>query len=112
MEENLKRSHTKSRQELFKEFVIPKISEKLEKMRSDDAEYKGVVKNEFSYSEQKQLLQRLSKTNDFKKSIEHWKKEFDKAFPTEEMKQSEATRRKLEEEMGLNKTPVITFELY
>ncbi len=112
MEEKEKRSKAKSRQELFKEFVNPKIIELLEKMRAEDSEYKKVVKNEFSYSEQKKLLKNLSDTPIFKKAIEDWKKEFDKINPSNSMQISEANRKKILATSGLKKADNTEIEFF
>jgi hypothetical protein len=112
MEENVKRSHTKSRQELFKEFVSPKIIELLENMRAEDAEYQKVVKNEFSYSEQKKLLERLSQSNKFKQKVDVWKKQFDDQYPSDAMKNTKKKIKNLETALGLKQNDNIEIEFF
>lgn len=74
----------KDRIELYKEFIKPKISQKLEELRDKKVDFQAIKTSEMTFDEGEAVLLEISNSREFQKAMEDWKKEFDQKHPTTE----------------------------
>lgn len=88
------RTMQKDRVALYKEFIKPKITQKLEELRDKNVDFQAIKTSDVTFDEGEAVLLEISNSREFQKAMEDWKKEFDKKHPTpEQIAQDERLKR-------------------
>lgn len=74
----------KDRIALYKEFIKPKITQKLEELRDKNTDFQAIKTSDVTFDKGKAVLLKISESHEFQNAMEKWKKEFDKKYPTPE----------------------------
>jgi len=103
----------KDRIALYKEFIKPKITQKLEELRDKDTDFQVIKTSDMTFDEGKDVLLNISKSGEFQNAIEEWKKEFDKKHPTSKQIELEKLLEKAEAQLNSasNQNIEIVFDL-
>lgn len=107
------RTMQKDRIALYKEFIKPKITQKLEELRDKKVDFQAIKTSEVTFDEGEAVLLEISNSREFQKAMEDWKKEFDKKHPTpEQIAQDERLKRvKAQMNSRIDKNIEIEFNL-